>query len=308
MLRIRLFGRCSFESDTADIPTLNCAKARELLGYLTCHRDRELSREAVIGKLWGALQEEQGKRTMRQTLWQLQSAFESFQFSATKPFIEANGEWLRLNPNSTIWLDVVRFEQLEKATRLASGQPPTTEYTDNLKEAVGLYRGDLMEECFMDWCIRERDHFRKLYLRMLLRLMAIQRETGDCDGALASALRVLREEPASEKAHGTLMWIYCREGDRTSALRQFQQYKQIVREEFNAPPAKALVDLYKKISQELGIETDNGPSADDSGKDSPESHMIAILGDIRREIVLNREDIRQLKESIDRKDFHDEEE
>ena len=66
-LRIRLFGRCSFESDTSAIQDINCANTQEILGYLACYRDRHLAREVVIATLWGAMQEEQGKRVFRQT-------------------------------------------------------------------------------------------------------------------------------------------------------------------------------------------------------------------------------------------------
>ena len=96
-----------------------------------------------------------------------------------------------------------------------------------------------------------------------------------------------------------IMVLHYREDDRTSALRQFQHYKQIMRDEFNVLPAKALVDLYKKIGEELGIDTDSQPVSAVKGGGSLEERMIALLENIRQEIVLNREDIRQLKESID---------
>jgi two-component SAPR family response regulator len=44
------------ESEASAVQDLNCAKARELLGYLACHRERHLAREVVIGTLWGEMQ------------------------------------------------------------------------------------------------------------------------------------------------------------------------------------------------------------------------------------------------------------
>ena len=87
---IRLFGKCSFEHEGAAIEDLRCARSRELLGYLACHRNRDLPREVVIGRLWGDMQEEQGKRALRQTLWQLQSMFRGVQISDSKPFFESD--------------------------------------------------------------------------------------------------------------------------------------------------------------------------------------------------------------------------
>ena len=298
---IRLFGKCSFEHRGAAIEDLKCGRSRELLGYLACNRNRDLPREVVVETLWGDMQEEQGKRALRQTLWQLQSALGPFQITASRPFIEANGEWLRLNSTSGVWLDIERFEGLEKLTRLHRGEPVPDEHLENLREGVALYRGQLLEGCFSDWCVVPRNMLQQKYMKMLSRLMFQQRRSNDLEGAMATALRLLEEEPASEQAHGMIMVLHYRDGDRTSALRQFQRYKQIMRDEFNVPPAKALVDLYNKISEELGLDTDDQLGPDVKGGGSFEERIIAILEDIRQEIALNREDIKQLKESIDRK-------
>lgn len=308
MLKVRLLGRCALESESTIQHDLSCAKARELLGYLACHRNRDLPREVVIGTLWGDMQEEQGKRALRQTLWQLQSALGPFQITASRPLIEADGEWLRLNPDSGIWLDVEKFEGLEKLTRLHKGEPVSEDHFKNLREGVALYRGHLLEDCYRDWCVAQRSELRRKYLNMLSRLMFQQRKRNDFDGAMATALRLLEEERASEQAHGMIMVLHYREGDRTSALRQFQHYKMIMREEFNVPPAKALVDLYKKIGEELGLDTNDQAGPDVKGGGSFEERMIAILEDIRQEIALNREDIRALKWVVDRKYYSETEE
>jgi DNA-binding SARP family transcriptional activator len=301
MVKIRLFGRCALESDATVIQDINCAKARELLGYLACHRERHLSREAVIGALWGDMQEEQGKRALRQTLWQLQTALGPFQITASRPFIEADGEWIRLNPDSGIWLDVARFEELEKMTRRIKGHPYTETQLAHLNEAVSIYRGQLMEDCFKDWCVRQRHEYNKCYLKMLTRLMNSQKESGDYEGAMTTASMVLREEPASESANGTLMLLYHNEGDRTSALRQFEQYKRTVREVFNVPPSKALSDLNKKIREDLGQEIISESDTKDAKISAFEERVIAILESIREEMARNRKDIRHLWESIEKK-------
>ena len=301
MVKIRLFGRCALESDATVIQDINCAKARELLGYLACRRDRHLSREAVIGALWGDMQEEQGKRALRQTLWQVQSALTPFQITASNPLIETDSEWIRLNLNSGIWLDVARFEELEMSTRLVSGELPTPAHTSKLKEAIALYRGPLMEDCFKDWCILQRDLLRHQYLRMLQRLMRCQRKSADFDGAMATALTLLREEPASENAHLTVMWLYHREGDRTSALRQFEQYKRILREELNAPPTKVVVDLNNKIRDDVGQKKEDWTDVETARIESFVDKVLSLLEQIRNEMSQNRQDIEEVKDSIDKK-------
>ncbi len=115
---------------------------------------------------------------------------------------------------------------------------------------------------------------------------------------MMTASLLLREEPASESAHGTLMMLYYQSGDRTSALRQFQEYKRVVREIFNVPPSRALSDLNNKIREEMGLEIIGDSDSKDLKKSEFEERVIGILESIREELTRNREDIQQLKESI----------
>ncbi len=296
MLKVRLLGRCALESESTIQYDLSCAKARELLGYLACHRNRDLPREVVIGTLWEDMQEEQGKRALRQTLWQLQSALGQFQITASRPLIEADGEWLRLNPDSGIWIDIVRFEELEKMTRIPMGGTIPSDHIQNLKEAVSIYRGHLLEDCLSDWCNDERRVLSVKYLRMLTSLMLQQEKNGDYEEAVDTARRLLREEPASGNAHRVIMSFHYQEGDRTAALRQFQLYKLIMRDEFNDTPEKALVDLYKKISEDLGHVDDDDSKTAATGKKLSEEQVIALLEAIQWEIIQIRNEIRELRD------------
>jgi DNA-binding SARP family transcriptional activator len=246
---IRLFGKCSFEHGGAAIEDLKCARSRELLGYLACNRNRDLPREVVVETLWGDMQEEQGKRALRQTLWQLQSALGPFHITARRPLIEADGEWLRLNSNSGIWIDVEKFEGVEKLTRLKKGEPVPADHQGNLREGVTLYSGQLLEGCFSDWCVNQRNILQQKYMKMLSRLMFQQRRSNDIEGAMATALLLLEEEPASEQAHGMIMVLHYRDGDRTSALRQFQRYKQIMRDEFNVRKPSVIRRAFGKYAR-----------------------------------------------------------
>ncbi len=297
-MRVRLLGKCLLEDEATGNVELTCAKARELLGYLACHRQRVLSREMVIGALWGDLQEEQGKRALRQTLWQLQESITPFQISASRPFIESVNGWIRLNPDSGIWLDVARFEDLSKRSRFTPGQSINQQQADNLTEAVGIYRGHLLEDCFKDWCLRERDRLRDIYYRTLLQLMEHQRVTGDHQAALATAELVLREEPASEKAHWTIMWLHLQMGDRISALRQYQRCREALRRELDILPSSKLVNLRHEIRKYVGSEADNADKIIES--DAADATMLDLLRQMHREIIALKDELKRLESKMER--------
>ncbi|NBO66964.1 MAG: hypothetical protein EBU88_19325, partial [Acidobacteria bacterium] len=86
----------------------------------------------------------------------------------------------------------------------------------------------------------------------------------------------------------------------TSALRQFQEYKRVVREIYNVPPSRALSDLNNKIREEMGLEIISDSDSKDLKKSEFEERVIGILESIREELTRNREEFQQLKESANR--------
>src|SRR6185436_12543470 len=81
----------------------------------------------------------------------------------------------------------------------------------SLERAAALYRGDLLaglvigESSFEDWLLAERERLRESAIDMLARLVARQREHGDFEQAIQTALRLLALDPLEEIAHRTLM-------------------------------------------------------------------------------------------------------
>jgi len=132
-------------------------------------------------------------------------------------------------------------------------------------------------------------------------LMRCQRKSADFDGAMATALTLLREEPASENAHLTVMWLYHREGDRTSALRQYEQYKRILREELNALPGKVVVDLNNKIRDDVGQKKEDWTDVETARIESFVDKVLSLLEDIWNEMSQSRQDIQEVKDSIGKK-------
>src|SRR5205823_7801753 len=88
--------------------------------------------------------------------------------------------------------------------------------------AVQLYQGDLLEGCYLEWCLAERERLQRMYLAMLDKLMGHCEAHREYETGLDYGLRILRCEPASERTHRRMMRLQYLAGDRTAALRQYQ--------------------------------------------------------------------------------------
>lgn len=247
MLRIRLFGRFSIESDERSVQGFENTKARELFGYLLCHRDRPHTREALADLFWSNSAAAQSRKYLRQALWLLQSRLSEFAFLGDPPLLEADAEWVRLNSHEGLWLDVACFEECSDRCRNVAGGELKQEQARELRQAVELYRGELLESCYQDWCLYERERLHELYRIMLNKLMSYCEACHEYETGIAIGGRMLRDDRASERTHRRLMRLHYLAGDRTAALRQYARCVEALGAELNVKPSRTTVALHEQI-------------------------------------------------------------
>jgi DNA-binding SARP family transcriptional activator len=138
------------------------------------------------------------------------------------------------NVASGVWLDVAEFEsRCELAEQTDSPAQRFALYS----QAINLYRGDLLADCYEDWCIVERERLQGLYVRALARLMAHNSSNAEYDLAIDCARRILTCDPLREEVHRDLMRLHLEAGQPAAALRQYRQCEVLLRDELGVEPA-----------------------------------------------------------------------
>jgi len=256
VLKIHLFGKFSVRRDAEPAPGFDTLKEQELFSYLLINRNRPHSREALTGLLWGEVPTEKAKKYLRHALWRLQQAVGALLPEACGGrVLLVEHDWVQFDPKAELWLDVEVFERAFMRVHDSSGAELGAAHVEALEEAVRLYRGDLLEGWYSDWCFYERERLQNMYLLMLDKL------TGHCEArrqfelGLFYGSQILRHDRASERTHRQLMNLLYLSGDRTAALRQFERCVAALDEELDVKPDKRTVALYQRIR------TDGGESA-----------------------------------------------
>src|SRR5262249_5080475 len=209
-LRVRVLG--DFEARIGDDLTLSLPvrKSRALLAYLAMIGQRGARRDRLAALRWGGVQEEQSRQSLRKALWHLRDALAT---AEPKP-LSTDGETIALIPET---VDVLQFETL-----ILDGRP------DALRDAMALYRGDLLEglrfdePAFEEWLTGERERLRRLAVFSLERLLGYETVAGRVGLAVEVALRLLVLNPVHEAAHRSLIGLYALQGRRDAALRQYR--------------------------------------------------------------------------------------
>jgi DNA-binding SARP family transcriptional activator len=218
---------------------LETRKAEELLCYLLLYRDRPHPREHLADVLWGEISSSQSKNYLRKTLWQLQSGTDAiFQNSDCRRILSIDGEWIQVNSDSDIWLDTSVLEEAYDHVRGRLGRVLTEDEAQSLEQAVSLYRGNLLEGWYCDWCLYERERLQHLYLALLDKLMDYCEAFQLYENGLSYGERILRHDRARERTHRRLMRMHYLAGDRTAAIRQYKKCVEALHEELGVEPAK----------------------------------------------------------------------
>jgi DNA-binding transcriptional activator of the SARP family len=247
-LKIHLFGKFNIESDEQSLSGFNGCKVQELFSYLLLYRDRPHARESLAGLLWGDSTTEKSKKYLRQSLWHLQAALETGGGQeASGKSLSVEHDWVQLNTNPSMWLDISVFEQAYKLVQGVHPHDLSPAVAERLQATVELYRGDLLEGWYQDWCLYERELFQNKYLMMLDKLLGYcvlhqEYEMGQRYGSI-----ILRYDRARERTYRLLMRLQYLAGDRTGALRQYQRCAAALRQELGVQPDKRTVALYEEM-------------------------------------------------------------
>ena len=208
--------------------------------------------------LWGESLTEKSRKYLRQALWLLQTAIETQKGPDADCIpLRIDHDWVQIDTNRTVWLDVAVLEDAFTLVEGVAGRDLNSAQAASLQLAVELYRGDLLEGWYQDWCLYERELLQNKYLMILDKLLGYCVSHHEYEAGQRYGAQILRHDHAHERTHRMLMRLQHMAGDRTGALRQYERCVSALREELNVQPDKLTRTLYEEIrgadkSSEIG--------------------------------------------------------
>ncbi|CAN5701530.1 BTAD domain-containing putative transcriptional regulator [soil metagenome] len=212
-----------------------------LLAYLAFYRERPHTRQEVGEMLWPEGEPEVMARNLRQALTSLRHVLEPPPLPANS-VLQVQRTSLRLNPDA-VATDVEAFEAaLVEARRTES----PVEKERLLRQALSLYRGELLPGFDEDWIVHERLRLEDLHVSALQRLAEISRESGDLDEAIHAWRLAVAKEPFQEEGHLALMRLYLDAGRPASAIQQFLDLREQLRQGLGEVPCQEAIRLWEE--------------------------------------------------------------
>lgn len=205
----------------------------ELLAFVALRQGRPVPRDLITAALWHEGSDTVCRRRLNTALWRLRAGIEQ-----DLP----RGTYLRSDRSSvvvdltTVEIDVATFE--EATEPVATAGPTHLDAADaaSLQHALDTYQGDLLEGCYNEWVVRDRERLLGRYLGALSRLLRWHFEHGDAESAVAAGLRLLERDPMREDIHRALIRCFVQLGSRSQAIEQYHTCRTVLHDELGVEP------------------------------------------------------------------------
>lgn len=229
---MEMFGTLRACSGSHVLTRFRTRRVALLLAFLSYHRSREFAREEIGDMLWPEHEDEAIRRNLRQAIHSLRQAIEPPPLPAGSILQVKQGR-ISLDP-SRVATDTQEFEQLLAQARSASSADGQIALYES---ALALFRGELLPGFHDEWVLRERLRMEDLFVSCLRRLVALTKAEDRPDEAIAHLRRALTAEPLQEEWHTELIELYLQVHRPASALKQYRELEQLLRDQLGCEPS-----------------------------------------------------------------------
>lgn len=233
-LTLQLFGAFALSREGQLLPSTRTRKEQRLLALLTLRAPQPVERSWLAGVMWPDSVDDQARENLRHSLSNLRSILGP---DASR-LVSETSRTLRFEVTG-MQCDVLAFD-----VAFANGGPV------GLEAAVALYRGPLLEECYEEWILPERQRRAQEYCSALESLADQARKTGDFEKAISWLRRLLAAEPLRESAVRHLMQSLAQQGDQAALTQVYRDFRLLLHDELNAPPDAETTALYHLLRTE----------------------------------------------------------
>lgn len=245
VISVRLFGslRIVRGSTVLTAKSLGGPKPRQILEILLLHSGTPVSKDRLIGYLWGDEPPIEPLRNIESYISVLRKKLHPG--SGRQGVIRtASGGYMI--DRSLVDLDLDRFNTLVKRARHL--QP--AEALRILREAISLASGPLLgDELLPSWADLERSRLATRLTEAKIDAAELAVKVGDSNNAVAFGAEVLREDPPNERAARSLILGLEQLGRHAEAVKYYERFRRTLNAELGCAPSLDLREAHARLLQ-----------------------------------------------------------
>jgi DNA-binding SARP family transcriptional activator len=242
VLSICLFANFSLKLDRTLLHSLNSSRLQALLAYLLLKSQEPQPRSRLAFLLWPDSSDQQARTNLRNLVHLLRQSLPD-----PDRYLDCRSQTIQWRNDSPYTLDVQQFEEAFNRAVALKKQDQASAYQASLEEAIHLYRGDLLPDCYSDWILPERERLHQAYLQALNQLITCLESQQDYRSAITYTQRLLQDDPLQETAHRLLIRLHILNGDRAGAKRAYLACEDLLLRELGVEPSPATREVYELL-------------------------------------------------------------
>lgn len=263
-LRVYLFGKFEVYASERIIQEKywQSRQVRTIFKFLVVHRERVVSHEQLLELLWPNEDPAVAQERLYIRISQLRQVLKKIDAPVCLETVEGGYvlESCSQADSDLLWIDTETFEKLADQGRQSLEKNQYRDAIDLLQQAQQLYRGEyLAEDQYKDWSTVERERLRDRYLTVLTELSEAYAQLGQYRRAINTCQTILHNEPYREAAFVRLMLFYYYAGEKTKALKTFEQCRTTLLAELAVEPDPSTIEIASQIQNGTFWNQDNTP-------------------------------------------------
>lgn len=227
VISVRLLDGFQLLVDDTVVPVI--PSSQRLLAYLALH-EGPVTRTALASALWPNASANRAAACLRSALWRL--------VKPPNTLLDIRSDVLGMSP--LVEVDVTSVRRFAARLTEPVSPPPVA-------VPLASLTAHLLPGWTEQWVVAERDWFQQLCLRVLEMLSERFRRSGDHFHAHEAAAAAVRGDPLRESAHRRLIELHLADGNPAAALRQYADYRALLRRELRLTPSPEIRRLVQPV-------------------------------------------------------------
>ena len=214
-------------------------QVREMMAYLICYYEKNISREELIQKIFGGTEDKKTVNLLHVTAYNLRRTLCGAKISRDHICITGNYK-LRIADGICDYVDFSKF---------VSANPCIDGGNIQKAESIStLYRGTFLQSEDYIWAEEVRTNLELEYENLLLNMTNYYLETGAYSKCEKNLLTLINSNPLCENGYYQLLELYMQEGKHEKFRQWYKEYAKILKQEFQSKPDNKFKEYFRKGS------------------------------------------------------------
>ena len=233
VLRVSLLGEFSMAYNGNHVEHLPNRKLLSIWAYLLVNGKRPVCRDTLMEIFWKGVGRNSAKNSLHNAISSLRKYLKNL--DPDQEFILLKQDCYSLSPRIQFLTDLDTFSTALKEGKLCEQRNEVEAALTQYRYAYQAYMGPFFEQNQQDdWVVEENAHLSENYKLLLDRMSRYYSNNGKPDLAIGYCREILQMDDCREDIHRRIMRCYFRLQMRDQALRQLDQCKSILKEEFGS--------------------------------------------------------------------------